>query len=136
MIPSNEGRGYVQRRIIRRAIRHGYKLGRKQPFFHKLVPDLVKLMGEAYPHLAQGKERIMDVLKAEEERFYETLANGMDILDSALAGGQTNPCAMRCEHLGEPAAEALRRAGHQRGAPGQVEQIAHDASLKAGRSRR
>jgi len=88
VIPSNEGRGYVQRRIIRRAIRHGYKLGRKTPFFHKLVPDLVKLMGEAYPHLAQGEKRIMDVLKAEEERFYETLANGMDILDSALAGDQ------------------------------------------------
>ncbi|RYF15194.1 MAG: alanine--tRNA ligase, partial [Comamonadaceae bacterium] len=88
VIPSNEGRGYVQRRIIRRAIRHGYKLERKTPFFHKLVPDLVKLMGEAYPHLAQAQQRIMDTLKAEEERFYETLANGMDILDSALAGGQ------------------------------------------------
>ncbi|AMO24599.1 alanine--tRNA ligase [Ramlibacter solisilvae] len=88
VIPSNEGRGYVQRRIIRRAIRHGYKLGRKQPFFHKLVPDLVKLMGEAYPNLAKGEKRIMDVLKAEEERFYETLANGMEILDSALGGGQ------------------------------------------------
>jgi alanyl-tRNA synthetase len=88
VIPSNEGRGYVQRRIIRRAIRHGYKLGRMTPFFHKLVPDLVKLMGNAYPNLAQGEKRIMDVLKAEEERFYETLANGMDILDTALAGGQ------------------------------------------------
>lgn len=88
VIPSNEGRGYVQRRIIRRAIRHGYKLERKTPFFHKLVPDLVKLMGDAYPHLAQAQQRIMDTLKAEEERFYETLANGMDILDSALAGGQ------------------------------------------------
>jgi alanyl-tRNA synthetase len=88
VIPSNEGRGYVQRRIIRRAIRHGYKLGRKTPFFHKLVPDLVKLMGEAYPHLAKSGQRVMDVLKAEEERFYETLANGMDILDAALAGGQ------------------------------------------------
>jgi alanyl-tRNA synthetase len=88
VIPSNEGRGYVQRRIIRRAIRHGYKLGRMTPFFHKLVPDLVKLMGVAYPNLAQGEKRIMDVLKAEEERFYETLANGMEILDTALAGGQ------------------------------------------------
>jgi alanyl-tRNA synthetase len=88
VIPSNEGRGYVQRRIIRRAIRHGYKLGCKTPFFHKLVPDLVKLMGEAYPHLAAAKQRIMDVLKAEEERFYETLENGMEILDSALAGGK------------------------------------------------
>jgi alanyl-tRNA synthetase len=88
VIPSNEGRGYVQRRIIRRAIRHGYKLGCKTPFFHKLVPDLVRLMGEAYPHLAAAKQRIMDVLKAEEERFYETLENGMEILDAALAGGK------------------------------------------------
>ncbi len=88
VIPSNEGRGYVQRRIIRRAIRHGYKLGRKTPFFHKLVPTLVQLMGDAYPNLAQQQQRVMDVLKAEEERFYETLANGMEILDAALAGGQ------------------------------------------------
>ena len=88
VIPSNEGRGYVQRRIIRRAIRHGYKLGQKTPFFHKLVPDLVKQMGEAYPHLAAAQQRVMDVLKAEEERFYETLANGMDILDATLDGGK------------------------------------------------
>lgn len=88
VIPSNEGRGYVQRRIIRRAIRHGYKLGQKTPFFHKLVPDLVKLMGDAYPTLAQNEKRVMDVLKAEEERFYETLANGMEILDAALEGGK------------------------------------------------
>ncbi|HCY14684.1 MAG: alanine--tRNA ligase [Curvibacter sp. GWA2_64_110] len=87
VIPSNEGRGYVQRRIVRRAIRHGYKLGKKSPFFHKLVPDLVKLMGDAYPNLAANEQRIIDVLKAEEERFYETLANGMEILDAALAGG-------------------------------------------------
>ncbi|MDP2261821.1 MAG: alanine--tRNA ligase, partial [Hydrogenophaga sp.] len=87
VIPSNEGRGYVQRRIVRRAIRHGYKLGQKTPFFHKLVPDLVALMGEAYPSLARQAQRITDVLKAEEERFYETLANGMDILDAALADG-------------------------------------------------
>src|SRR5690349_11141593 len=88
VIPSNEGRGYVQRRIIRRAIRHGYKLGQKTPFFYKIVPDLVALMGDAYPNLAANKQRIMDVLKAEEERFYETLENGMEILDAALAGGQ------------------------------------------------
>ncbi|MBX9610390.1 MAG: alanine--tRNA ligase [Burkholderiales bacterium] len=88
VIPSNEGRGYVQRRIIRRAIRHGYKLGQKTPFFHKLVPDLVRLMGEAYPNLANQEKRITDVLKAEEERFFETLENGMEILDAALAGGQ------------------------------------------------
>ncbi len=89
VIPSNEGRGYVQRRIIRRAIRHGYKLGKKTPFFHKLVPDLVKLMGEAYPNLRENADRVADVLKAEEERFYETLEIGMQILDGALDGGVT-----------------------------------------------
>ena len=82
--PSNEGRGYVQRRIIRRAIRHGYKLGKKTPFFHKLVPDLVRMMGDAYPRLKNDAARVMDVLRVEEERFYETLATGMEILDSAL----------------------------------------------------
>jgi alanyl-tRNA synthetase len=87
VIPSNEGRGYVQRRIIRRAIRHGYKLGKKTPFFHRLVADLVKLMGEAYPSLASQEQRITEVLKTEEERFFETLATGMEILDGALAGG-------------------------------------------------
>ncbi|MDZ4188252.1 MAG: alanine--tRNA ligase [Hydrogenophaga sp.] len=86
VIPSNEGRGYVQRRIVRRAIRHGYKLGQKTPFFHKLVPDLVRMMGDAYPNMAAQAQRITEVLKAEEERFYETLANGMEILDAALAG--------------------------------------------------
>jgi alanyl-tRNA synthetase len=84
--PSNEGRGYVQRRIVRRAIRHGYKLGQKTPFFHKLVPDLVALMGEAYPKLKADEKRIMDVLRVEEERFFETLENGMQILDAALEG--------------------------------------------------
>jgi len=88
VIPSNEGRGYVQRRIVRRAIRHGYKLGRKKPFFHKLVAELVRLMGDAYPRLREQQQRITEVLKAEEERFYETLENGMEILDAALAGGQ------------------------------------------------
>jgi len=86
VLPSNEGRGYVQRRIIRRAIRHGYKLGCKTPFFYKLVPDLVALMGEAYPSLAAQAERIAQVLQAEEERFFETLANGMQILDETLTG--------------------------------------------------
>jgi alanyl-tRNA synthetase len=81
VLPSNEGRGYVQRRIIRRAIRHGYKLGQKTPFFYKLVPDLVTQMGDAYPSLAAQAERIAEVLQAEEERFYETLANGMEILE-------------------------------------------------------
>ncbi len=87
VVPSNEGRGYVQRRIVRRAIRHGYKLGKTTPFFHKLVPDLVKLMGDAYPKLKSDEQRIIEVLKAEEERFFETLANGMQILDAALEGG-------------------------------------------------
>ncbi|BEP91623.1 alanine--tRNA ligase [Acidovorax sp. A79] len=87
VIPSNEGRGYVQRRIVRRAIRHGYKLGKKTPFFHKLVGELVRLMGDAYPKLREQEQRITDVLKAEEERFFETLANGMEILDAALGGG-------------------------------------------------
>ncbi|MDR2852001.1 MAG: alanine--tRNA ligase [Burkholderiaceae bacterium] len=88
VIPSNEGRGYVQRRIIRRAIRHGYKLGCKGPFFHQLVPDLVALMGQAYPKLRADQARIMATLQAEEERFFETLANGMEMLDGALAAGQ------------------------------------------------
>jgi len=87
VVPSNEGRGYVQRRIVRRAIRHGYKLGKKSPFFHKLVPDLVKLMGAAYPNLADQAERITDILRIEEERFFETLQSGMQILDAALDGG-------------------------------------------------
>ncbi|QEA12148.1 alanine--tRNA ligase [Comamonas flocculans] len=89
VIPGNEGRGYVQRRIIRRAIRHGYKLGQKTPFFHKLVADLVAQMGEAYPRLAEQQAHITGVLKTEEERFFETLAHGMEILDAALAGGET-----------------------------------------------
>ncbi|MFN9726424.1 alanine--tRNA ligase [Acidovorax sp.] len=87
VIPGNEGRGYVQRRIVRRAIRHGYKLGKKTPFFHKLVADLVELMGDAYPSIREQEKRITEVLKAEEERFFETLDNGMEILDAALAGG-------------------------------------------------
>ncbi len=87
VIPSNEGRGYVQRRIVRRAIRHGYKLGQKKPFFHKLVADLVAQMGDAYPKLRADEARITAVLKTEEERFFETLANGMEILDAELDGG-------------------------------------------------
>lgn len=85
VIPGNEGRGYVLRRIIRRAIRHGYKLGCKKPFFYKLVPDLVAEMGVAYPELAQAQQRVTDVLKQEEERFGETIENGMEILEGALA---------------------------------------------------
>jgi alanyl-tRNA synthetase len=85
VIPSNEGRGYVLRRIVRRAIRHGYQLGQKKPFFHKLVPDLVKVMGAAYPELVAAQKRVMDTLLTEEERFAETLENGMKILETALA---------------------------------------------------
>jgi alanyl-tRNA synthetase len=87
VIPDGAGRGYVLRRIIRRAIRHGYKLGRKSPFFHKMVPDLVRQMGAAYPNLQAKADAVAATLKAEEERFYETLENGMQILDAALAGG-------------------------------------------------
>ena len=87
VVPSNEGRGYVQRRIIRRAIRHGYLLGQKTPFFHKLVPDLVQLMGAAYPNMANQAERIAEILRIEEVRFFETLQSGMQILDAALEGG-------------------------------------------------
>ena len=87
VIPSNEGRGYVLRRITRRAIRHGYKLGARTPFFHKLVSALVAQMGEAYPELRQNEKRITDVLKTEEERFFLTIANGMEILEGALATG-------------------------------------------------
>ena len=86
VVPSNEGRGYVQRRIVRRAIRHGYKLGQKKPFFHKLVADLVAQMGDAYPKLKADEAKITAILKTEEERFFETLASGMNILDATLAG--------------------------------------------------
>jgi alanyl-tRNA synthetase len=82
--PSNEGRGYVLRRIIRRAIRHGYKLGIKQPFFYKLVPVLEAEMGSAYPELTRGKAHAERVLRHEEERFAETLANGMVLLEGAI----------------------------------------------------
>ncbi|MDR2015754.1 MAG: alanine--tRNA ligase [Azoarcus sp.] len=82
VIPGNEGRGYVLRRIIRRAIRHGYKLGVRTPFFYRMVPDLVKEMGTAYPEIAAGESRIADILKAEEERFFATIENGMTILEA------------------------------------------------------
>ena len=84
VIPGNEGRGYVLRRIIRRAIRHGYKLGQNEPFFYLLVEDLAKVMGQAYPELVESKGRVAAVLKQEEERFAETLENGMEVLEAAL----------------------------------------------------
>ncbi|CAE6777406.1 Alanine--tRNA ligase [Paraburkholderia aspalathi] len=94
VIPGNEGRGYVLRRIVRRAIRHGYKLGKKGSFFHRMVPDLVAQMGGAYPELKEAEQRVTDVLRQEEERFFETIEHGMSILESALAdleakGGKT-----------------------------------------------
>ncbi|WP_312518810.1 alanine--tRNA ligase [Massilia sp.] len=89
-IPSSEGHGYVLRRIIRRALRHGHKLGQTKPFFHKLVADLDLEMGEAYPELRDAKERVAQVLKAEEERFGETLENGMKILEAQLAKDPNN----------------------------------------------
>jgi len=90
IIPSSEGHGYVLRRIIRRALRHGHKLGQTKPFFYKLVEDLDIEMGDAYPELRQAKERVMQVLKAEEERFGETLENGMKILEAQLAKDPKN----------------------------------------------
>ena len=87
VIPGNAGRGYVLRRIARRAIRHGYKLGARKPFFYQLVPALVKEMGDAYPELRAAQDKVSEVLKQEEERFFQTIANGMEILEGALAGG-------------------------------------------------
>ena len=84
VIPGNEGRGYVLRRIIRRAIRHGYKLGARTAFFNRIVPDLAAVMGEAYPELAAAQTRVMDILRQEEERFFETIEHGMGILEAAL----------------------------------------------------
>jgi len=85
VIAGNEGRGYVLRRIIRRAIRHGYKLGVRSAFFHKIVPDLVAEMGSAYPELTSNQARITEILKQEEDRFFETIENGMAILETELA---------------------------------------------------
>jgi alanyl-tRNA synthetase len=86
VIPGNEGRGYVLRRIVRRAIRHGYKLGQQQPFFYRIVEDLDRAMGAAYPELTAAKTRVAQVLRQEEERFAETLHHGMQLLEAALAG--------------------------------------------------
>ncbi len=87
VIPGNEGRGYVLRRIARRGIRHGYKLGARKPFFHALVATLAAEMGEAYPEIRREAQRVTAVLKQEEERFFQTIANGMEILEGRLAGG-------------------------------------------------
>ena len=82
--PSNEGRGYVLRRIIRRAIRHGYQLGQKEPFFYRLVDPLIEQMGDAYPELPRARDTVMKVLRLEEERFAETIEQGMRILEEAI----------------------------------------------------
>ncbi|MCW0371045.1 alanine--tRNA ligase [Xanthomonas sacchari] len=88
VLPSNEGRGYVLRRIIRRALRHGWMLGVRQPFFSKLVPTLVELMGEAYPELTAAQDTVLRALQAEEERFAETLDAGMKIFEDVAAKAQ------------------------------------------------
>jgi alanyl-tRNA synthetase len=87
VIPGADGRGYVLRRIVRRAIRHGYQLGQKKPFFHRLVDDLCRVMGAAYPELPAARDNVVAVLKQEEERFGETIEHGMEILEAALAAG-------------------------------------------------
>ncbi len=94
VIPGNEGRGYVLRRIIRRAIRHGYKLGARAAFFHKMVPDLVAEMGDAYPELKAGQQRVSDILKQEEDRFFATIEHGMAILETELAEMARNSIAI------------------------------------------
>ena len=88
VLPSNEGRGYVLRRIIRRAVRHGYKLGQNKPFFHKLVADLAQIMGDAYPELRERQDLITEQLRLEETRFAQTLETGMGLLEQALADNQ------------------------------------------------
>ena len=88
VVPGNEGRGYVLRRIIRRAIRHGYKLGQKSPFFYRIVDDLERSMGQAFPELTREKIKVIQILKQEEERFAETLEHGMGMLEGALASGE------------------------------------------------
>ncbi len=91
VIPGNEGRGYVLRRIARRGIRHGYKLGARKPFFHSIVATLAAEMGDAYPDLRRQAQRVTEVLKQEEERFFQTIANGMEILEGALKSVRPEP---------------------------------------------
>ena len=117
VMPSNEGRGYVLRRIIRRAVRHGYKLGQKQAFFYKLVPDLVKVMGDAYPELKEKQAQIEEALKNEESRFGQTLETGLKLFDDELSKVQFNAI---CKHVSENAysnetmsvSSALNTNGH------------------------
>ena len=117
VMPSNEGRGYVLRRIIRRAVRHGYKLGQKQAFFYKLVSDLVKAMGDAYPELKEKQAQIEEALKNEESRFGQTLETGLKLFDDELSKVQFNAI---CKHVSENAysnetmsvSSALNTNGH------------------------
>ena len=114
MIPGNEGRGYVLRRIARRAIRHGYKLGARKPFFHTLVLPLAAEMGEAYPELRREAVRVTEVLRQEEERFFQTIANGMEILETATRPGGAKaidgePGLQAARHLRLPARPHRRR---------------------------
>ena len=126
VLPSNEGRGYVLRRIIRRAVRHGYKLGQKQPFFYKLVPDLVKTMGDAYPELKEKQTQIMEALRGEEARFGETLEKGMSLFNNVLNGmrflklesllpleGQGKPLTLRTSDGIEFTAAARNKGGNK-----------------------
>jgi alanyl-tRNA synthetase len=106
VIPGNAGRGYVLRRIARRAIRHGYKLGARTPFFHKLVAALVAEMGEAYPELRAAQARVTEVLQQEEERFFKTIATGMEILETELAK-LAAPMALEKYTVGEDGAKAM-----------------------------
>lgn len=126
VIPGNEGRGYVLRRIIRRAIRHGYKLGQKQPFFYKLVPDLVREMGSAYPQIKEQQTRIMQTLRDEETRFGQTLETGLALFDDVLSGmkflklasllpleGQGQPLTLKTAE-GVEFSAAVRPDGHKK----------------------
>ena len=124
VLPSNEGRGYVLRRIIRRAVRHGYKLGQSKPFFHKLVADLAQIMGDAYPELRERQDLITEQLRLEETRFAQTLETGMGLLEQALADNQKSlgwrshlqtvrhlrlPIRLNCRHLSRARNRARRR---------------------------
>jgi alanyl-tRNA synthetase len=103
VIPGNEGRGYVLRRIIRRAIRHGYKLGARDAFFYKMVPDLIEQMGAAYPELAEAGNRVKGILKLEEERFFATIENGMEMLELELTVNKQSDDAVKEALSGETA---------------------------------
>ena len=140
ILPSNEGRGYVLRRIARRAIRHGYKLGQKGLFFHKIAADLVAEMGDAYPELREKQAHIEDALRAEEIKFAETLEIGMGLVDSALEGGKTaldgDTIFKLYDTFGFPVVPDRRhlpRARHPR-RPGRLR--ARDGSATRARSRR